>query len=533
MHNVMPRSYRYMVTTPHYLASQVGSGILLQGGNAIDAAVAVSAALAVVYPHMTGLGGDSFFLIYSVQENRIIGLNGSGRAASAANPDQFLKEGLSRLPDRGVQSAITVPDMVDAWWEVWSKYGKLPWEELMRPALRYAEEGIPISRNLHVWMTRDEQLLRADPVLRDLYIDPVMNTIKPEGSRLKQPQLAESLRTLMHEGRDAFYEGTLMKAIVDAVRADGGLLAESDFTSHHSEWVEPLAVEYRGAQVYQMPPNSQGFSLLMMLNMLELFDLKRIPRSSSAFYHLVTEVVKRAFRYRDMYLADPTFSTIPLEQLLSKEMAEQLVNEIQRNPVQASDCDSVPTGQDTAYASVVDEAGNAVSFIQSLYYDFGSAYTAGQTGIILQNRGSYFSLDPAHPNVLLPGKRPFHTLMPGMALKDGKPIMLMGTQGGEGQPQTQLSVITGVLDYGCTIQEAIELPRWVYGRTWGDDSDRLRLENRDLGDAAEQLKAWGHQIDVVDGWDGIMGQAQGILIGSDGVISGAADPRGDGAAIGG
>ncbi|MBP3961533.1 gamma-glutamyltransferase [Paenibacillus lignilyticus] len=532
MHNLMPRSYRDMVTTPHYLASQVGSAILIQGGNAIDAAVAVSAALAVVYPHMTGLGGDSFFMIYSAQAGKLVGLNGSGRAAAAANPAHFLRDGMSRPPDRGVQSAITVPGMVDAWWEVWSKYGKLPWEDLLRPALRYAEEGVPISRNLHVWMARDEPLLRADPILRDLYIDPLMNTIKPEGAKLKQPQLADSLRTLMQEGRDAFYEGSLMKAIIDAVRADGGLLAESDFTSHRSEWAEPLAVEYRGVQVCQMPPNSQGFSLLMMLNMLELFDLKRIPRNSSAFYHLVTEVVKRAFRYRDMHLSDPAFNSIPLELLLSREMAEQLVDEIRKNPAQTSEFESEPAGQDTAYAAVVDEEGNAVSFIQSLYYDFGSAYTAGQTGIILQNRGSYFSLDHAHPNVLAPGKRPFHTLMPGMALKDGKPIMLMGTQGGEGQPQTQLSLITGVLDYGCSIHEAISLPRWVYGRTWGDDSDRLRLENRDLGDAAERLKAWGHKVDVVDGWDGMMGQAQGILIGCDGIISGAADPRGDGLAIG-
>ncbi|MCD9024723.1 gamma-glutamyltransferase [Cohnella silvisoli] len=532
MNNVMPRAYRFMVTSPHYLASHVGSLVLAQGGNAIDAAVAISAALAVVYPHMTGLGGDSFFLIYSAEEGKVIGLNGSGRAAKTANPDVYRSEGLARLPDRGVRSALTVPGMVDAWWEVWSKYGKLAWEKLLTPALEYAEKGFPISRDLHGWMQRDELLLRADPVLSELFIDPLTNELKSEGARLVQTQLAESLRSIISGGRDSFYNGALMRRIVDAVRKDGGILAEEDFRSHRCDWVEPLSVTYRGKDIYQMPPNSQGFSLLMMLNILETINLEGIPRHSAEFYHLVTEVIKRAFSYRDMYLSDPDFVSVPIEQLLSKELATQLSAQIAFPPNQASPFHSVPMGQDTAYAAVVDEEGNAVSFIQSLYYDFGSAYVAGDTGIILQNRGSYFSLDDTHPNVLAPGKRTFHTLMPGMALKDGKPYLLVGTQGGEGQPQTQLSIITGVMDYGYTIQEAIGLPRWVYGRTWGEESDRLKIENRELGKEIERLEEWGHEVDAMSSWDGIMGQAQGILIEDNGVISGAADPRGDGFAIG-
>ncbi len=532
MNNVMPKAYRFMVTSPHYLASQVGSAILERGGNAIDAAVAISAALAVVYPHMTGIGGDSFFLIYSAKEGKVVGLNGTGRASLAAKPERFRQEGQARLPDRGVHSALTVPGMVDAWWEVWSKYGKLPWEMLLKPALEYATIGFPISRDLHAWMKRDEALLRADPVLRDLYIDSLTNTLKPEGTKLIQPELAQSLRVLINEGREAFYRGSLMRGIVDAVREDGGILTEEDFTSHHSDWVEPLSVMYRGKTIYQMPPNSQGFSLLMMLNMLESMNLQGVARNSAEFYHLVTEVIKRAFRYRDTYLSDPEFVPIPMERILSKELAEELAAEINYPSKAASSFQSVPSGQDTAYAAVVDEEGNAVSFIQSLYYDFGSAYVAGNTGIILQNRGSYFSLDDAHPNVLSPGKRTFHTLMPGMALKDGKPCLLMGTQGGEGQPQTQLSLITGVLDYGYTIQEAIGLPRWVYGRTWGEESDKLRIENRELEKETELLKEWGHEVELAGSWDGVMGQAQGIQIDDSGVMSGAADPRGDGLAIG-
>ncbi|RAP77777.1 gamma-glutamyltransferase [Paenibacillus montanisoli] len=536
MHNAMPQSYRYMVTSPHYLASQVGSGILQQGGNAVDASVAISAALAVVYPHMTGLGGDSFFMIYSAKEGKVAGLNGSGRAAAAAHPGLFLQGGASRMPDRGVQSALTVPGMVDAWWEAWSAYGsgRLAWADLLKPALRYAEDGMPISRNLHAWMVRDEKLLRANPALHGLYFESSTDTLKPEGAKLTQPMLAKSLRAIMAGGRDAFYNGALMKAIVEAVRRDGGFLAEQDFAAHRSEWVEPLTTAYRGLIVCQMPPNSQGFALLMMLNMLEKIELSRIPRHSAAFYHLMAEVVKRAFRYRDQHLTDPAFHEIPLDELLSDDTAEALVRDILGSTSsQANGFTSVPSGQDTAYAAVVDEEGNAVSFIQSLYYDFGSAYVAGETGIILQNRGSYFSLEETHPNVLAPGKRTFHTLMPGMALKEGKPFLLMGTQGGEGQPQTQLSIITGIVDYGCTIQEAIALPRWVYGRTWGEDCDRLRLENRNLGNAAERLKKCGHQVEIVAEWDGIMGQAQGIRLGEGGILSGAADPRGDGLAIGG
>ncbi|WP_308634893.1 gamma-glutamyltransferase [Paenibacillus silvisoli] len=540
MRNVMPQSYRFMVTTPHYLASQVGSSILQHGGNAVDAAVAIGAALAVVYPHMTGLGGDSFFMIYSAKQNKVAGLNGSGRAAAAAHPDLFRQQGFTRLPDRGVQSALTVPGTVDAWWEAWSAYGggKLAWADLLAPALRYAEEGVPISRNVHAWMVRDEALLRADPVLHALYFDSAAasssSVLKREGAKLAQPMLAESLRAIMEGGRDAFYTGGLMQAMVGAIREDGGYLTEQDFAAHRSEWVEPLAVTYRGLRICQMPPNSQGFALLMMLNMLDRIELARIPRHSAAFYHLMAEVVKRAFRLRDLHLTDPAFHAIPLDRLLSGDLAEELVRDILSPTAAQSDgYASPPSGQDTSYAAVVDEEGNAVSFIQSLYYDFGSAYVAGETGIILQNRGSYFSLDDGHPNVLAPGKRTFHTLMPGMALKEGKPCLLMGTQGGEGQPQTQLSILTGIVDYGCTIQEAISLPRWVYGRTWGEDSDKLRLENRQLGDAAERLKRSGHQVEVVEEWDGIMGQAQGIRISDDGLLSGAADPRGDGSAIGG
>lgn len=530
MLNIMPRAERAMIATPHYLASSVGSAILQQGGNAFDSAIAISATLGVVYPHMTGLGGDAFFLMHDAATGTFTGFNGSGKSAAQATPDFYKDKGLHAIPQRGILSAITVPGMVDAWWQVWEKYGKLPWEKLLDPAIAYAENGFPISRNLLFWMRKDEAFIRASEQLSALYM--ANGELLKEGDRLVQKDMAHTLRMVQREGRDAFYKGSLMQTVVDSIQRDGGLLQEEDFRTYSGEWVELLSTTYRGYDIYQMPPNSQGFTALMMMNMLEHIEVSAVPRASANFYHLMSEVIKKAFKDRDLYLTDPRFREIPLERLLSKAYAAELWNEIQAEPLKVSEHLSPAIGQDTAYAAVVDDEGNSVSFIQSLYFDFGAAYVPGDTGIILQNRGSYFSLDPACANVLEPNKRSFHTLMPAMVSKEGKPYMLFGTQGGEGQPQTQLSILTGVLDYGLSIQEAISLPRWVYGRTWGEDGDALKLEHRLDGDVYARLKKWGHRVEPVNPWDGIMGQAQGIVIDEKGFMSGAADPRGDGLAIG-
>ncbi|SDO59667.1 gamma-glutamyltranspeptidase / glutathione hydrolase [Paenibacillus sp. yr247] len=530
MLNIMPRAERAMIATPHYLASSVGSAILQQGGNAYDAAISISATLGVVYPHMTGLGGDAFFLMHDAATGTYTGFNGSGKSAAMATPDFYKDKGLNAIPQRGVLSAITVPGMVDAWWQVWEKYGKLPWEKLLDPAIAYAENGFPISRNLLFWMRKDEAFIRASEQLSALYM--ANGELLKEGDRLVQKEMARTLRLVQREGRDAFYKGSVMKSVIDSIQRDGGLLQEEDFRNYSGEWLEPLSTTYRGYEIYQMPPNSQGFTALLMMNMLENIEVGAVPRASANFYHIMSEVIKKAFKDRDLYLTDPHFREIPLEHLLSKAYARELWNDIQAEPLKVSEHLSPAIGQDTAYAAVVDEEGNSVSFIQSLYFDFGAAYVPGNTGIIMQNRGSYFSLDPSCANVLEPSKRSFHTLMPAMVSKEGKPYMLFGTQGGEGQPQTQLSIMTGVLDYGLSIQEAISLPRWVYGRTWGEDGDALKLEHRLDGDVYARLRKWGHRVEPVNPWDGIMGQAQGIVIDEKGIMSGAADPRGDGLAIG-
>ncbi|MEK3917541.1 gamma-glutamyltransferase [Paenibacillus sp. FSL H7-0331] len=530
MNNVMPVAYRGMVATPHYLASGVGSSILQQGGNAFDAAIAISAALSVVYPHMTGLGGDSFFLLFDAKQGELKGLNGTGRSGANMSPEWFTRQGFTMIPQRGVHSVVTVPGMVDSWWEVWSSHGRLSWSQLLEPAIQYAEQGVPVSRDLERWICKDQELLLAQVTLARTFMP--QGLPMKMGDKLRQPELAATLRAVSLEGRDAFYKGTLMHRMVEAMNKDGGGLTESDFQAHHSNWVTPISTSYRGSTLVQMPPNSQGFSALQMMNMLELTELSEIPRSSADFYHLMSEVIKKAFRDRDAYLTDPDFADIPLETLLSKEHAKALYDEIQRSSPLGEVYMSKPMGQDTAYAAVIDEEGNAVSFIQSLYFDFGSAYVAGDTGVIMQNRGSFFSLNPSEVNVLAPDKRTFHTLMPGMVLREGKPYLLLGTQGGEGQPQTTISLLTGVLDYGCTIQEAINLPRWVYGRTWGENSDTFKIENRGLEMTLRELEHRGHSVETLLPWDPIVGQSQGIMIHKDGSYSGAADPRGDGLAIG-
>lgn len=530
MLNQMPVGMEVMVTSPHYLASSAGARMLADGGNAYDAAIAVSAALAVVYPHMTGLGGDSFFLTYNAESGKLSGYNGSGRSPGMLTREMFEQMQLKSIPQRGVLSALTVPGMVDAWWEVSQKFGKLAWSELLAPAVFYAENGCPVSRNLREWLVKDEEFIRADQGLSSVFLKD--GELIEEGDILVQQELAASLKLLQSGGKDVFYKGALADQITNAVKKDGGFLQKEDFENHAGEWVTPVSTDYRGFDVYQMPPNSQGFSVLMMLNMLEHTELSSVERISSTYYHLMTEVTKKAFRDRDRYLTDPDFREIPLDKLLSKPYADKLWQEIEQHPNKAEPTLSKAMGQDTAYAAVVDREGNAVSFIQSLYFDFGSGYMAEGTGIVLQNRGSFFSLDPSEANVLEPAKRSFHTLMPGMVFKNDKPYLLLGTQGGEGQPQTQLSLLTAVLDYNLSVQEAIGLPRWVYGRTWGEEGDELKLEQRFDNAILSELEEMGHKVRALGPWDDLMGQAQGILIQENGLRSGAADPRGDGAAIG-
>lgn len=515
-----------MIVSPHYLASTAGARILEKGGNAFDAAITVSSCLAVVYPHMTGLGGDSFWLTYSATEGQVRGYNGSGRSGYKANLSRY--PGLTGIPHRGIDSIVTVPGMVDAWYEVHARYGRLPWEEVLSTAITYAENGFPMSLDQAQHTHIHHDMLSGFRETASIFVPPAQTVTS--GKQFKQRDLARTLRHIAVGGRNVFYKGKIAANIVESLQSKGGILIKDDFADHEGNWVEPLKGSYRENEVYQLPPNSQGFTGIMVLQMLEHVDFSAIQHGSYEYYHYIIEALKLSFRDRNQYLTDPLFSEIPLKLLLSKSYARSLYELISMS--NARSISTTPIGNDTAYAAVVDEDGNAVSFIQSLYYEFGSGVVAGDTGILMQNRGSYFSLNPKHVNALAPGKRTFHTLMPAMICRGGKPYILYGTQGGEGQPQTQTALITRMLDYGLDPQQAINEPRWVWGRTWGVVSEELRLESRIDSNVVDRLRQAGHMVKVVDAYDGVMGHAHAILIDDQGYLHGGVDPRCDGSAIG-
>lgn len=515
-----------MVVSPHYLASAAGARMLEQGGNAYDAAVAVSACLAVVYPHMTGIGGDSFWLTYHRGEGRVRGYNASGRSGYNASLDAYA--GMDAIPNRGIRSVVTVPGMVDGWAAVHGQYGRLPWERVLEPAIRYAENGFPMTRDQHDHSVHHADMLARTPETGAAYL-PGGTPVRP-GRRFRQPDLARTLQRIARHGRDDVYKGETSKEIVACMERYGGLLGMDDLADHQGDWTDPVNGSYRGYSLYQMPPNSQGFTGIMALQILEQFDLSLIEHGSYEYYQLCVEALKLSFRDRNAYLSDPGFAPIPLERLLSKQYAAELAATIRLDRVHSLQTE--PMGSDTAYAAVVDRDGNAVSFIQSLYFEFGSGVVAGNTGVLLQNRGSFFSLDPAHVNRLQPGKRTFHTLMPAMAFRDGAPAILYGTQGGEGQPQTQTAIFTRMVDYGMDPHRAINEPRWVWGRTWGEPTQELKIEGRVPADVTDRLASAGHQVRRVKDFDGIMGHANAIFRDEQGFLQGGTDSRSDGKAIG-
>ncbi|MFP7174469.1 gamma-glutamyltransferase [Priestia filamentosa] len=515
-----------MVVSPHYLASGAGDKILQRGGNAFDAAVAVSACLAVVYPHMTGLGGDSFWLMQQKEEGKVRVYNGSGRSGREVTRDKY--RGEKAIPTRGVKSAITVPGMVDSWDAVLKKYGTMSLAEVLEPAISYALFGFPFSKDQHENTMNNLKLFLEQPDTATVFLP--NGRVPHVNEKFVQKNLAYTLKELAEKGRDFFYRGELGKRIVRSLQEKGSLLEFEDFAEHQGAWVEPLSTTYRGYTMYQVPPNSQGFVGLMTLNVLENYDLRSIPHGSYEYYHLLVETLKRTFQDRNEFLTDPHFSAIPLQNLLSKSYGKEIANEITFE--KTNDVTTQPIGNDTAYAAVVDEQGNAVSFIQSLYFEFGSGVIAGDTGILMQNRGSFFSLDENHVNTLEPKKRTFHTLMPAMACKDGNPSILYGTQGGEGQPQTQTALITRMIDYGMNPQEAISSPRFLWGRTWGEETQELKIEGRISEEVEKSLARAGHLVKRVSDLDGVMGHAHAIVIDDQGFLHGGVDPRSDGGAFG-
>jgi gamma-glutamyltranspeptidase/glutathione hydrolase len=521
------RSRKGIVTCPHYLASAVGVSVLRQGGTAVDAAISVQAALCVVYPHMTGLGGDAFWLIYCAQSHNLTGLNGSGRAAAAATPEVYRSHGGQPIPQRGLQAAITVPGAVDSWHEAHQRFGRLDWAELLLPACKLAAEGYPVTGSQVYWTRRDRPYFEQHSPSGCPFLP---NGRVPEvKTQLTNPDLAAVLRILAMEGATAFYNGTIARRLTNYFAAHHGLLTEEDFAQHHSTWVDPIFTSYRGHRVAQLPPNSQGFTLLQMLNWIEPYDVRSLGDATADYLHLMVEATKLAFSDRDYWLTDPDFVDIPLATLIAKSYCDPAAI----NWRKAAAVSSQPLNGDTTYTAIVDAEGNAVSVIQSLYFDFGSAVIVPDTGFALHNRGCFFSLNPAQVNYLAPQKRTAHTLMPAMVLDvEARPAIVLGTMGGEGQPQTQLALLTRLLDFGYDAQAAIDAPRWLWGKTWGETCPSLMLEGRIPVPIRQALSDLGHPIQAAPAWTEKMGHANVIRYCPETQeFEGGCDPRSDGQAI--
>ncbi|SOC11210.1 gamma-glutamyltranspeptidase/glutathione hydrolase [Ureibacillus xyleni] len=535
-------STKGMVTTPHYLASQAALSILQKGGNAIEAAIAAASTIGVVYPHMNGIGGDNFWLIYNAKTKELKALNSSGRSGEKATIEFYKSQGLSKIPSRGAIAANTVPGAVAGWGQAFN-YGNnemessLSWKSLLESALDYAKNGFPVTPSQTHWT--EVNLEASDTEFRALGRFQEFNKVflkngKPyqAGEIMKQEDLARTLDLIAENGADYFYNSELTERMVEDLQKHGGILTVNDFKQHTSDWVNPISVKYRQYTAYNLPPNTQGMASLSILNILNHIEMNEIEEGSSTYYHVLVEAIKHAFNDRDRYLTDPEFVNIPVKELLSPQHGLELAEKI-KDSERAKELQLLDAKGDTVWFGIVDEYGNAVSMIQSIYHEFGSGFIPKDTGIILQNRGSYFSLDENHVNALAPRKRTFHTLNPAMLLKDGKPALVYGTMGGEGQPQTQAALVTRIVDYRMNVQEAIEAPRWLYGRTWGAASNSLKVENRISQEVCNELKSLGHELEVLEEFTDIMGHAGAIFIDEQtNVKYGGADPRGDGMAIG-
>ena len=534
-----------MIATSQPLASAAGLNVLQSGGNAIDAAIAAASVLAVVEPTMTGIGGDLFAIVYDGKTKTLRGLNASGRSPYAATPEAFAARRLTVIPASGVHS-VTVPGVVDGWSTLLSAYGTMPLSRLLAPAIDYARNGYAVSEIISEQWEASAGKLAADPAAARTFL-PHGRAPRP-GDVFANPNLARTLQQIASGGRDAFYKGPIAAAIVADMKRRGSLLDNRDFSDHTSDWVVPISTSYRGYSVYELPPNTQGFVTLEMLNILEGFDIKSLGHNSAEYLHLLVEAKRIAFADRAAYLADPDF--VPpavLTTLISKDYAAARRKEI--NPAHAAQgygpaaikgASSRPgsspsrderaanlTGHDrgdTIYMTVADGNGNIVSLIQSLFSEFGSGIVAGETGIALHNRGALFNLTSGHPDRIGPHKRPMHTLVPAFVMKDGRPWVSFGVMGGDHQAQGHTQVLVNLIDFGMNIQEAGEAARVHHG------NGGLDVESAVPQSARAGLAQRGHHVSESIG---AYGGFQGILIDPlTGVLMGGSDPRKDGLAIG-
>lgn len=524
-----------VVTSPHALASASGADVLRAGGSAIDAAIATSAALAVLYPHMTSIGGDAFWLIHEGKTGRVRYLNGGGKAAATGTLDWFASRGLKEVPYRGIQPAtLTVPGAVASWAEAHKAYGRLPMPRLLEAAIGYARDGFPVTSRLAAFLVQTKTELADHADSAAIFLP---GGAPPRaGAKLVNHNLARTLEAVAEGGWSGFYEGEVAAEMSRFAAAQGGFFRTVDFKAQTATWGDPISGTYRDVTIFNTPPPTQGFTVFEMLNLLEPYELHERPYMGADHVHLLVQAKQIAYHDRDRFLADPAFSEVPTARLISKPYADERRQLI--DLTRALAWDQVPSygslSGDTVYIAAVDKDGNAASLIQSLYGIFGSAVVAGNTGVVLQNRSAYFSLDPAHPNRLEPGKVPLHTLIASMAKRNGSLWSVLGCMGADGQPQIQMQAYVGLIDYGLDIQEALEAPRFLSGRFGlGEARDTLHIEARFPSATLSDLERRGHTLNRWDDWNELAGHAHGIIINPDtGFRHGGSDPRSDGAAVG-
>jgi gamma-glutamyltranspeptidase/glutathione hydrolase len=518
-----------MVCTSQPLASAAGIEMLRRGGNAIDAAVCAAAVLGVVEPFSTGIGGDCFMLIWNAAQGQLLGLNGSGRSPAGLSLETLRDRGLTDIPVHGMLP-VTVPGAVDAWCEALRRFGSQSLADVLAPAIAYAYDGFAVSEIIaHQWnLIVGFGVLQHPDALRTFTTD---GRAPQLGEWFRIPSLARSMQRISAGGADAFYRGEIAEQIVAFSRANGGVHTLADFAEHRSAWVEAISTEYRGYQLYEIPPNGQGLTALIALNILENFDMPSYALGSPQSMHLRIEGVKLAFADRNRYIADPEHTVVPTAELLSKDYAHGRAALISlEKALKRPAPGSVRVGSDTVYLTAADGAGNVVSLINSLFMPFGSAMVAGETGIALQNRGFGFVVDPQHPNCLAPRKRPFHTIIPAMLFRDGRPIVSFGVMGGDVQAQGHVQVVSNLVDCHLNIQEALDYPRFHYL-----EADRVALEADDDGTLRSGLARLGHDVlgEEATLARGGFGGGQGIMIDPvTGCLWGGSDHRKDGGAVG-
>lgn len=522
-----------MAATSQPLATQTALDILKKGGNAIDAAIAANAVLGVVEPTGCGIGGDLFAIIWVAERGRLYGLNASGRSPRSLRLEYFRENGYEFIPSFG-PLPVSVPGCVDGWFEMHDMFGILPVSDILQPAISYARNGFPVSELIAYYLDRNTNNLKDYPNIKEVFMPGGKAPAK--GEIFRNPALASTLERIAKGGRNEFYRGSIAREIDVFMKQQGGFLSYDDLARHHSEWIDPVSTSYRGYDVWELPPNGQGIAALQMLNILEGFDIASMGFGSAEYIHTFTEAKKLAFEDRAKYYADPVFSNVPVEQLISKKYANERRKLI--DPDSAAriyDPGKIEAGN-TVYLTVADRFGNMVSLIQSNYRGMGSGMCPTGLGFVLQDRGEMFTLQEGHNNVYAPGKRPFHTIIPGFITKDGKPWISFGVMGGDMQPQGHVQIVVNLVDFGMNLQEAGDAPR-IYHTGSSEptgqqmtDGGILMLESGFRTEVLQNLMKKGHIIQ----WNlGGYGGYQAIMHDlSNNVLYGASESRKDGQAAG-